>query len=68
MALGPGKYDDLCTRAREEAGAESCVLIITNGKKGSGFSMQTANLTHLVTLPQVLRNVANEIEKSFGPG
>lgn len=35
---GPGKYDQLCTMVREEAGAEGgAIVIIFDGNQGSGF-------------------------------
>src|SRR5205085_1646492 len=40
MAIGPGQYDDLCTRVREESQAQAVVLIVLGGNKGNGFSMQ----------------------------
>jgi hypothetical protein len=38
MAVGPGKYHDLCTLVRGRAEAESAIVIVVNGKNGSGFS------------------------------
>lgn len=40
MALGPGKYDDLCTYVREQAGAVFTLVAIFGGKRGDGFSVQ----------------------------
>lgn len=40
MSDGPGKYDDLCTYVREEANAAGAVVIVINGERGSGFSIQ----------------------------
>jgi hypothetical protein len=65
MALGPGKYDALCTVARETAKAEGVVLIVLKGKFGSGFSVQ-ADVELLAGLPEFLRNAADEIDRSFG--
>jgi hypothetical protein len=64
MALGPGKYDDLCTKAREEAGAAGCILIIFDGKSGHGFSAQLPPGV-LPFAPILLRDVADQIEKSI---
>jgi hypothetical protein len=64
MALGPGKYDAILTKAREQAKAESGVLIILGGAAGDGFSIQgTAEV--IATLPVVLRMIANDIEKDL---
>lgn len=63
MTHGPGKYDDVCTMAREKAGAETCLLIIGGGNRGDGFQCQTANpVKAAVVLPRVLREVAAQIE------
>ena len=66
MAIGPGKYDDFCTAVREEAEAEAALVIILYGKRGSGFSVQTADLGVLAQLPALLRNTADQIEQSGG--
>jgi hypothetical protein len=61
MALGPGKYDDLCTAAREATTADGIILIVLGGTKGSGFSVQ-GTLRVQVTLPKILRQIADQIE------
>lgn len=66
MPVGPGKYDDLCTYAREQAQATAAMVIIVGGKHGPGFAMQTADLRVQLALPQILRNIADEIERSAG--
>ena len=40
MALGPGKYDDLCTYVRKQAEADGAMVVVMNGNRGSGFSTQ----------------------------
>lgn len=62
MPIGPGKYDDLCTAARESANAEGCALIVINGAKGHGFSVQLEHLEDLVKLASALRVVADALE------
>lgn len=65
MPLGPGKFDDLCTYALQKAQAESAALIIFGGKeRGSGFSVQ-GTAEALITLPQTLRAMATEVERSL---
>jgi hypothetical protein len=60
----PGKYDDLCTGARLVAKAEGVILIVINGEKGSGFSVQgTIEVLH--QLPEVLEAVAEQIRASM---
>jgi hypothetical protein len=65
MPLGPGKYDKECTAAREVTEADACLLIIVKGKKGSGFSCQTRSPISLISLPGLLRSVADEMDKSM---
>lgn len=40
MTMGPGKYDDVCTYVRKETNALVAAVIVFNGDKGSGFSIQ----------------------------
>jgi hypothetical protein len=52
MALGPGKYDDLCTYVREQVGITNetgggVAVIVIGGNKGSGFSVQADFVTQL---------------------
>ncbi len=65
MALGPGRYDDLATRVRKLAHARAVVVIVIEGDKGSGFSVQTAPEI-VLSLPTLLRTVANDIEEAEG--
>lgn len=62
MALGPGKYDDLCTYVREQAKADGALVIIINGERGIGFSCQADGPTTLM-LPDLLESVARQIRK-----
>lgn len=41
MAFGPGKYDDIVTRIRNETKARGVLLLIVGGTKGRGFSAAT---------------------------
>jgi hypothetical protein len=63
MALGPGKYDALCTYVRETAKAEGAAIIVWGapGEKGAGFSVQCTPPL-LLTLPDVLRNMADTLQ------
>lgn len=67
MALGPGKYDAICTEAREKAGADVCVLVVMGGVFGSGFSVQ-AIPEAIPDLPKILRDMARQIEESIPRG
>jgi hypothetical protein len=62
MALGPGKFDDLATLVREQAGADGVIVIVLGSPAGSGFSVQgTPEVT--ADLPKLLRYVADQIEQ-----
>ncbi len=61
---GPGKYDDICTLAREAASAEGAVLMIIKGNLGGGFSIQVPP-EMLPNLPKLLETMANEIRKDL---
>jgi hypothetical protein len=65
MALGPGKYDDVCTELRQKTAAEGVIVIVLNGTKGSGFSAQLPLLTQF-EIARLLRSVADQIDDS-GP-
>jgi hypothetical protein len=67
MAIGPGKYDDVCTVAREMADAQLVTVIVMGGNKGGGFSVQTTlyGFQLLAMLPAMLRQVADEIERGM---
>jgi len=60
----PGKYDDLCTEVREKAQAMGAVIIIFDGNKGNGFSIQLP-FEQLLKLPDVLEDVAKGIRKDL---
>lgn len=64
--IGPGKYDSICTVARESTDAAFIAVIVIGGNQGNGFSVQATDeaLTH--NLPKVLRKMADDIEADFG--
>jgi hypothetical protein len=64
MTLGPGKYDEQCTAARRDTDALGVLLIVFNGRYGHGFSAQLP-AEILPTVPEILRQVAREIEASI---
>lgn len=67
MPRGPGKYDEVCTAARLATLADAVVLIVIDGDKGSGFSVQsvtTRSVAITARLPALLRSVADKIEAS----
>jgi hypothetical protein len=64
MPLGPGKYDVECGDIRERTKAQTVIVIVIGGSKGTGFSMQSTDPMHIGKTPMVLRTVAAEIESS----
>lgn len=64
MAIGPGKYDDVCTQVREQLEAAGVILVVIGGKKGNGFSVQ-GTLQVIATLPDTLEHMAREMRKDM---
>lgn len=64
MTLGPGKYQELCTRTRIEARAIGAIVVIIEGRHGNGFSCQ-APLEVQRELPTMLRELAQSIEQAY---
>ena len=64
MAVGPGKYDDICTEVRERAEASGALVLVFGGNKGDGVSIQGAiMLQH--AMPALLRALAESMEGTF---
>jgi hypothetical protein len=66
VTTGPGKYDDLATIVREQAEADAAIVIVLNGNKGSGFSVQALIHRHgevITRMPELLREIARQIER-----
>jgi hypothetical protein len=63
MPVGPGKYDHLASQAREAADARAVLLMIIGGEQGGGFSFQSYDPELILTLPAILRNMADQIER-----
>jgi hypothetical protein len=66
MPMGPGKYDDLTTYVREKTDARAVIVLVLDGNKGSGFSIQVTG-GEILTLPILLRHMADEIERRTTP-
>ena len=62
MAQGPGKYDDVATMALRETRAKGVIVLVFGGDRGSGFSVQ-AEEGIVLNIPEILRNVAGQIEQ-----
>ena len=67
MPMGPGIYDDVATRLREELQAEGVVVLIINGNKGNGFSAQVTG-EHLLSVSGILRGAADEFDQAIFGG
>lgn len=64
MTAGPGKYDDVATMVREKTDAACVVVIVIEGNRGDGFSVQTDTIaTMFAVVPTVLRMAADQIEE-----
>ena len=57
---GPGKYDHIATMAIEAAQATGVVVIVFNGDRGNGFSVQ-ADAATLAAMPDILQSVVNQL-------
>lgn len=64
MTIGPGKYDELCMQAREQAQAEGVVMIVIQGRHGSGFSVQASLDVH-AALPQALAALSESMREDL---
>jgi hypothetical protein len=62
MAVGAGRYDDLCTYVREQSKAYGACVMVFGGKSGWGFSIQ-APPDAMLELPKLLRHMADVCEK-----
>jgi hypothetical protein len=64
MALGAGKYDDLCTYVREQSKAMGACVMVFGGEAGWGFSIQ-APPEAMFELAKVLRHMAEVCERDM---
>jgi hypothetical protein len=67
MPEGQGKYDKICTYARETAEADAVGVLIIGGVQGDGFSVQ-GDALFLRSLPNLLRHMADQIEEDVQRG
>lgn len=61
---GAGKYDLQCSKARKSTKAKAAILIIIDGKEGSGISVQV-NPNDVSKVAPILRNIADQMEKEL---
>lgn len=66
MATGPGKYDDIATFARTTTGARAAIVLILEGLRGSGFSVQTDASIDPLRLADMLEYIARDLRNRAG--
>lgn len=57
------KYDNACMAARTLTGGGTVLLIVLNGTKGSGFSIKSDRPSDVFLAPDVLRRIADMIDR-----
>lgn len=62
MTIGEGKYDAICTQIREDHNADAVVVVIINGHRGTGFSVQASPIA-MLKLPDAFHNMAEEMRR-----
>ena len=68
MPAGRGRYDELATYVREHSQGDAVAVIVFNGVRGHGFSVQSVTPELVQRLPEMLRYMADEIERSMRDG
>jgi hypothetical protein len=56
-----GKYDTECEFMRDELQAEFVLLLVCNGKSGTGFSVVTTDQEYIDKVPDLLENMARDM-------
>lgn len=59
-----GKYDAVAEALILSTQADMVLVMISGGRKGSGFSVSTMNPNHVSQVPRLLREIADKIEQS----
>ena len=59
---GPGGYDDVASVVWDATRADGVIVVVFNGDKGTGFSVQ-APLLLVNEIPAILRSMADQIER-----
>jgi hypothetical protein len=67
MPFGRGKYDAIATFVQEATDAEGAVVLVIEGVKGTGFSVNGTS-EMIATLPALLRGLAAHIEGEVSSG
>jgi len=61
MPYGPGKYDEEAMEVLKEAEGRGVLLMVFEGKRGSGFSW-VGDINIILKVPEILRVIAKQIE------
>lgn len=57
----PGIYDDLCTNLRQETDADAVIIIIVNGSRGNGISLQSLGTEPINQIPKLLERLIDQV-------
>ena len=63
MPIGPGKYGARAEQLLKEVGGELCLVLLLGGNKGPAFDVCCKNPALLLTLPDLLHKLAEEIRQ-----
>ena len=66
MAYGSGKYGKLAVIVQELTQAKAVVIAVVDGDMGHGFEVISSIPNFDSKVPQLLRSMADEIEKDQG--
>lgn len=58
---GPGKYDHMCTMVRTITDASACIVIVVDGVRGSGSTMQAHEGVRTDVLADMLDSMARQL-------
>jgi hypothetical protein len=59
-----GKYDLECEFMRDQLEADLVLLVVMDGKLGSGFSVTTTDQRYIDSIPDILEMMAKDIRAS----
>jgi hypothetical protein len=64
---GAGKFNDACTKARENIGPGCvlCAVIAIDATKGNGFSVQCVDRQLMEFLPKMLEEMAAQMQRDL---
>lgn len=63
MAEGAGKYDDLCVEVLRKTNADCAIVLVVNGNRGNGFSVNSLDHDFIFILPDILEDIASQIRQ-----